>query len=87
MTPTESAVRPGRRQRAVCARERAQERAVLLEGLDRTKILLQQAYAAFNSVCDPDLIDSCVYEINALQARYCYLLRRVKQLDAPVQAV
>ena len=31
---------------------------------------------------DGDLIESYVFEINALQARYNYLLRRLKQLGA-----
>ena len=30
---------------------------------------------------DSDLIESYVFEINALQARYNYLLRRVKELE------
>ena len=30
---------------------------------------------------DADLIESYVFEINALQSRYSYLLRRVKELD------
>ena len=35
---------------------------------------------------DPDLIESYVFEINALQARYSYLLRRVKEMDgAPLR--
>lgn len=57
------------------------ERQELLEGLSRTRILIAQAYTGFNSVSDPDLIESYVFEINALQARYTYLLRRVKELE------
>ena len=45
-----------------------------------------QAYAGFNAAKDPDLIESYVFEINALQARYSYLLRRVKELDGEAQA-
>ena len=40
-----------------------------------------RAYSGFNTAHDPDLIESYVFEINALQARYSYLLRRVKELD------
>ena len=36
-----------------------------------------------NTTCDSDLIESYVYEINALQARYNYLLRRFKALEGP----
>jgi hypothetical protein len=34
-----------------------------------------------NATSDSDLIESYVYEINALQARYNYLLRRFKALE------
>lgn len=37
------------------------------------------AYNHFNFTSDPDLIESCVYEISSLQCRYNYLLRRVKE--------
>ena len=53
----------------------------VLEGLGQTRALIAQAYAGFNAAGDPDLIESYVFEINALQARYSYLLRRVKELD------
>ncbi len=58
-----------------------QERQELLEGLDRTKVLINQAYSCFNRESDPDLIESYVFEINALQSRYSYLLRRVRELE------
>ena len=32
----------------------------------------------FNAVCEPELVDSCVYEINAVLSRYNYLLRQIK---------
>ena len=52
-----------------------------MEGLSRTRTLIAQAYSCFNSAHDPDLIESYVFEINALQSRYSYLLRRVKEID------
>lgn len=58
-----------------------EERTALLEGLSHTRALIAQAYVGFNSVQDPDLIESYVFEINALQARYSYLLRRIKEID------
>lgn len=62
-------------------KEGVSERQELLEGLDRTKVLIDQAYSCFNRTDDPDLIESYVFEINALQSRYSYLLRRVRELD------
>lgn len=61
---------------------RDRERRELLTSLAATRTLINQAYGSFNSVSDKDLIDSYVFEINALQARYNYLLRRVKELEA-----
>ena len=58
-----------------------EERQELLRSLSRTRTLINQAYGGFNSTSDNDLIESYVFEINALQARYNYLLRRVKELE------
>lgn len=56
------------------------ERLELLDGLERTRVQIQQAYLQFDTVGDPDLIESSVFEIKSLQARYSYLLRQVKAL-------
>lgn len=60
--------------------ERVVELRALQEGLRKTQVSINQAYAGFNATGDPDLIESYVFEINSLQARYSYLLRRVKGL-------
>ena len=44
----------------------------------RTNQALKDAYARFDCVCDSDLIDACIYEINALKARSNYILRCIK---------
>ncbi len=41
--------------------------------LEKTRFALDMAYAGFNDAVDPDLIDSYIYEINALQKKYKYL--------------
>lgn len=61
---------------------RQEERRCLMEGVAQTRVQLNQAYAQFNLHSDPDLVDACVYEINALRSRYSYLVRQVKRLDA-----
>ena len=58
-----------------------EERRELVSSLARTRTLINQAYSGFNMARDSDLIESYVFEINALQARYNYLLRRVKELE------
>lgn len=72
------AVRSSRRKEL----ERQEERRQLMEGMRETRSQLNCAYAQFNSYSDPDLVDSCVYQINALQSRYSYFLRQMKLLDA-----
>lgn len=57
------------------------ERRELLASLAHTRTLINQAYGSFNNASDGDLIESYIFEINALQARYNYLLRRVKELE------
>lgn len=61
--------------------EREGTRRLLLEGVAQTRALIAQAYQGFNDARDPDLIESYVFEINALQCRYTYLLRQIKELD------
>ena len=67
--------------RSIAAKREA-ERRELLDSLANTRTQINQAYGCFNATCDSDLIDSYVFEISALQARYNYLLRRVKELEA-----
>ena len=73
------AVRFGRRKELARQEE---ERRQLMEGMKQTRDQLNFAYAQFNTYSDPDLVDACVYEINALQSRYSYFVRQVKLLDA-----
>ena len=40
---------------------------------------LKDAYTRFNYADDPELIDACIYEINASKSRCNYLLRRIKE--------
>ena len=39
---------------------------------------LAQAYCRFNRAVDPELVESCVYEISAVNARCNYLIRAIK---------
>ena len=61
--------------------QRQEERQVLLDALERTRVLLTQAQGDFNAASDPDLTESDIYEFKALQARYGSLLRQIKELS------
>ena len=76
------AVRFGRKK---AAKQREEERRQLMEGMRQTRSQLNYAYAQFNVYSDPDLVDACVYEINALQSRYSYFVRQIKLLDEPAR--
>lgn len=58
------------------------ERTQLMQSLAHTRVLINQAYSGFNTASDQELVESYVFEINALQSRYSYLLRRLKELEA-----
>lgn len=53
----------------------------LRKELQETALALHCAYDRFNFVSDPELVESSVYEISSLKAKYNYLLRRVKELE------
>lgn len=51
---------------------------LLIKEINKTKLALEAAYSQFEYVVDPDLIDSCIYELNAIQNRYKYLIKQAK---------
>ena len=40
---------------------------------------LSLAYRQFDQAVDPELVESCVYQINAVKARCNYLIRVIKE--------
>lgn len=67
--------------------EAERERAALTSQLRETRCAIQRTYLQFNSTGDPDLIGAAVFQLKAEQARYSYLLRRLKNLDRPAEAL
>lgn len=53
----------------------------LLTDLKLTRTALNDAYTNFEQVVDPDLVDSYIYEVNAVQKRYHFLLKQVQLLE------
>ena len=56
-----------------------EKKPTIYEELEKTKAALEIAYSGFDNVTDPDLIDSYIYEVNAIMKRYRYLLQRVAE--------
>lgn len=54
-------------------------RKQLLLELKETKNALDTAYANLSYVVEPELIDCCIYELNAIQLRYKFILSQVKK--------
>ncbi len=46
----------------------------ILADIAKTQFALETAYAGFDNVTDPDLIDCYIYEMNSALKRYKYLL-------------
>lgn len=59
----------------------------LLDEIRKTKLALESAYSNFENVVDPDLIDCCIYEVNAVQLRYKFLLKQAKEHDTDVSLI
>ena len=57
-------------------------KAKLMQEIEDLQQALETANSNFENVCDPNLIDSYIYEINALSFRYKYLLRQVQDKRA-----
>lgn len=61
--------------------EREIERNALLSDLEKTKKALEIAYAGFDSVTEPDLIDCYIYEVNSVLKRYKFLMEQAAKLS------
>ena len=57
------------------------ERQKLRQEIEQTRHSIDSARNHFEQVVDPTLIDCYIYELNAAQLRYQFLLRRFKSLE------
>ncbi len=69
-----------KRQRALMIMERQKLRAEI----ERTRSCIDSARNHFEQEVDPTLIDCFIYELNAAQLRYQFLLRRFKNLEGTI---
>lgn len=58
----------------------------LLQDIQKTKWELETAYAGFDYVTDPDLIDCYIYRLNSVMKRYKYLLEQASLLHMTAEA-
>lgn len=67
-------------------RRKAPKENLLINEINKTKLALEAAYSNFENVVDPDLIDSCIYEMNAVQNRYKFLLKQAKAANITIHS-
>ncbi|MBQ3103161.1 MAG: DUF2508 family protein [Oscillospiraceae bacterium] len=61
-------------------------RGELMESIESVKTALCCAYNHFEMTADPKLTEAAIYHILSLRARYDYLIREMKALEAPCEA-
>lgn len=57
-------------------------REELMSEIEEIKLLLEIAHSNFDNASDPDLVDSCIYEMNAIQYKYKYLLKQMRKMES-----
>ncbi len=59
-----------------------QKRQELRAQIERTRHTIDSVRNHFEQEVDPTLIDCCIFELNAAQLRYQFLLRQFKDLES-----
>lgn len=58
-----------------------QKHMELLKELNDVRKAIDTRYENLSYVVEPELIDCCIYEINAYQLRYKFILKQVKEAE------
>lgn len=61
--------------------EKELQRNSILADIEKTRRALEDAYAGFDNVTDPDLIDCYIYEVNSILKRYKFLLEQAAKIN------
>ena len=56
----------------------------LIYELTQSKNALDAAYYCFENATEPDIIDSCIYQVNSAQIRYKFLLEKAKAANLTI---
>ena len=67
--------------KTVLKNEQKKEMRELRRQIEISRIAIQSAQSQFEQVVDPTLIDCYIYEWNAAQLRYQFLLRKFKNME------
>lgn len=69
------------RKKPVFRKNPKKERSELIRQIEISKTAILSAQNQFEQVVDPTLIDCYIYELNAAQLRYQFLLRNLKMRE------
>ena len=69
------------RKKPVFRKNPKKERSELIRQIEVSKTAILSAQNQFEQVVDPTLIDCYIYELNAAQLRYQFLLRNLKMQE------
>lgn len=67
-----------------CKNQTSPEQRSLMNEIQAAKRDMDQALQNFEHAVDPSLIDSCIFDLNAAQMRYKYLMKRAKSISLSV---
>ena len=56
----------------------------LIYELTQSKNALDAAYSCFENATEPDIIDSCIYQVNSAQIRYKLLIEKAKAANLTI---
>ena len=65
-------------------KEKNKQYSDIIHDLALTKSALDTAYSNFENVVNPDLIDCYIYEVNAVQKRYKFLLELAREMETEI---
>jgi hypothetical protein len=64
-----------------CKHPQAEAASALMSEIQTAQAEMDQAFQNFEHALDPSLIDSCIFDLNAAQMRYKYLLTQAKSIS------
>ena len=57
------------------------EKLLLREQVHQARLDVEQARSAFDLALDQELVEACIFELNAAKLRYSNLLKRLRLLE------
>jgi hypothetical protein len=64
----------------VVRKKAVNDNLAIIENIEKIKVALNSVYSKLDIVTEPELIDSYIYELKAIQLKYQYLLQQAKEL-------